>query len=112
MKPEFPYLLLLASVGILILSVNATDTPGKSDIAELDKGDTGKKVALEAEIIEVSGRETAFLELKDETGSISAVHFDTRKRYRAGDRLLLTGRVGIHEGELQVVIEESSIIPS
>jgi DNA/RNA endonuclease YhcR with UshA esterase domain len=112
MKTNFSHLLFFASIGVLLLATAGSTPLEESSIASLEKRDAGEKITLRAEVAEASGRNNAFLELEDGTGNISAVQFDSGKSYSPGDRMLLTGRVGIYEGDLQVVIGESSIIPS
>jgi exonuclease VII large subunit len=112
MKPGFPHILFFASIGIFLLAAAGSTPPEESSIASLEKPDAGEKVTIQAEVVGASGRDTAFLEIEDETSNISAVHFEPGKTYSRGDTVLLTGRVGIYEGDLQVVIGESSIIPS
>jgi DNA/RNA endonuclease YhcR with UshA esterase domain len=112
MKPGFPHLLFFASIGISLLAAAGSTPPEESSIASLEKPDAGEKVTLKVEVVEASGMNTAFLELEDGTSNISAVHFEPGKTYSPGDTVLLTGRVRIYEGDLQVVIGESSIIPS
>jgi DNA/RNA endonuclease YhcR with UshA esterase domain len=110
---EFSELLLLASIGILLLSFTATGKPEKSEIQEISKSDVGGKVLVEASVSQAFRNDgNTFLDLKGETGNISAVDFDARKNYVEGDRVLAIGRVEIYQGKRELIVKESSIVPS
>ena len=102
--------LFLASLGLLVLGLAAGQTPEKIDIGSIEASDIGEKIAVEGNITSSYSTDSAsFLELKDSTGKISAVSF-SGKGFSA-DSALVVGRVGMYEGNLQIVVDEASVLP-
>ncbi len=100
--------LLIAAVGLLILSASATQPPEETNVEEIDASDIGAKVTLEGNITDLQRVEDAtFMQLEAETGDISLVYFEDRDIGEGPSRV--TGRVDLYRGDLQVIVEHASL---
>lgn len=102
--------IFLASIGLLLLGLSAGQMPENTDIGSIEASDIGEKVTVEGNITSAYSTDSAsFIELKDSTGKISAVSF-SGKGFSASSALLV-GRIDMYEGELQIVIDQASVLP-
>lgn len=77
------------------------------DAAEIKSSWQGKNVVAEGEAVNVTrSDEHLFFDLKDETGSILVVDFNSRTSLSRGEEVEVTGKVEVYEGELEIIAEE------
>ncbi len=77
------------------------------DIGEIEKSWSGKNVRIAGSVVDFSrSGETAFIELKDRTGQILVVDFDSSIELEEDEDINVTGHVSIYEGELEVIARD------
>lgn len=96
--------LVLALIGLGVLHVSHSYLEAdRVSIGEIERKMMGDTVTVEASVEDRHETENAvFLDLKDETGEIDAVDFDKKETPDEGN---FTGRVEVHRGNLQLVIQ-------
>jgi RecJ-like exonuclease len=73
-------------------------------IENISTTDTGEIITVEGTITSSSFIEgNLFLDLEDETGSISVSNFGANQNFREGETVSVEGEVTIYEGELSLV---------
>lgn len=77
------------------------------EIGQIEKSWTGKtlKVTGTAENVTKSGG-NLFMDVKDSTGSILVVEFDSKSSVKEGDAVNVTGHVALYEGKLEIIAKE------
>lgn len=76
-------------------------------IGEIERSWSGKNVKISGNVSEFSRSDsTAFITLNDTTGEILVVDFDSRLQLEQGEKVNVTGRVSIYQGQLEVIAKE------
>lgn len=102
-------ILMLAGTGLLIISLLSQGRPPREDIGEISGTDIGEKIQLNGEIEDFSSYNSSnFINISDETGSITAVSFNSPKRFSEGEKVLVEGEVTMYHGKLELVADRVS----
>lgn len=79
----------------------------ESGIGEIEMSWTGKNVKIEGNVSSYSSSGGhAFITLKDSTGEIQVVDFDSQLEFEEGATITVIGNVDTYRGNLQVVADE------
>lgn len=77
------------------------------DIGEIEESWVGKTLKIEGEAVNVSSSGGhLFMDVRDNTGSILVVNFDSATSVKEGEKVNITGHVALYEGELEVIAKE------
>lgn len=99
-------LLLLAGIGLFILSINSVQPPEEVEISSIEASDIGSKVAITGNTsVMYSTEDATFIEIEDDTESIEGVSFNKFTGFEGYSRV--TGRVDLYQGNLQLIVEEA-----
>lgn len=99
--------LLIASIGLLIISFLSTQPPQEVDIDSIETSDIGEKVTVTGNISKTySTQETSFINIKDKTGEIKGVAFNNMPALKGFSSV--TGRVDLYKGQLQLIVNDAS----
>jgi len=107
-REKFTYLCLALSViGLAILQVSTTYLkPEVSEIQSVDSSKVGETLKLEGNVTGFySTRSASFFTLKDSTGEVQIVSFNSPE-LRNGQNVTVLGQVELMKGNLQVVSSE------
>lgn len=81
--------------------------PETVEIKEIDKGQTGEVLAAKGTAANVSNSGNhLFMDLKDSTGSILVVDFDSQTSVSEDSTVTVIGNVELYEGELEIIARE------
>lgn len=106
-KTVYKISVFLAVIGLTLMYASSLyiETE-KSDIGDIEKSWTGRTVKIEGNITSYSrSGGNAFMDVKDTSGSIFVVDFESDTDLEEGDRVEVTGNVELYEGELEVIAE-------
>ena len=99
--------LLIASIGLLIISFLSTQPPQEVDIDSIETSDIGEKVTVTGNISKTySTQEISFINIKDKTGEIKGVAFNNMPALEGFSSV--TGRVDLYKGQLQLIVNDVS----
>lgn len=105
MKKEKSIVGSLAVIGLLLMYHTAGVEPGEVEIQEIDREMVGDKVTVEGEVENfTAARETVFFTLKDGNHIIPAVSFRENLLIHEGLQIKASGKVTIHRGETEFII--------
>lgn len=77
------------------------------DIGEIEKSWTGKNVIAVGNVTDYSrSGGHVFMTVKDRTGSIKVVNFDSEGGWKKGDRVKVLGHVEVYHGQLEIIAKE------
>lgn len=77
------------------------------NIGDIERSWSGKNVKIEGNVTDFSRSSGhAFMDLKDSTGEIMVVDFDSDLKLEEGDRVTVTGHVEIYKGQLEVIADK------
>lgn len=95
---------LLAALGLTMMyGASLYIQPEKVEIEDIKASWSGRKVIVDGTAASVDrGAGHLFLELEDDNSTISVVQFSTENNPAQGSRLEIEGKIGVHNGELQV----------
>lgn len=78
-----------------------------SDVGDIKKSWSGKTLQIQGEAVNVTNSGgNLFMDVKDSTGSILVVSFDSQTSVNDGDSVNVTGHVALYEGELEIIAKE------
>ncbi len=78
-----------------------------SNIEDIDLSSINAYVKIDAKIISQSLiNKNIFLEIKDNTGKIKAMSFDTNFKLDETKKYYIVGKVSLYKGELELIIDE------
>ena len=79
----------------------------KVQIGDIESSWQGRNVVAEGEAVNVTrSEEHLFFDLKDKTGSILVVEFDSNTKLNDGEFVKVTGKVEVYEGQLEIIAKE------
>lgn len=97
--------LLIAGIGLFLLSVSATQTPKEVAVDSINTSDIGEKVTVHGNTSNIySTEEASFMDFKDESGDIGLVAFESLPLHEGES--VVTGRVDLYQGDLQLIVED------
>ena len=104
---DISFELLIASIGLLILSILSTQAPQEVDIDSIETSDIGEKVTVTGNVSNIySTEEASFIKIKDKTGEIKGVSFNNFPALEGFSSV--TGRVDLYQGQLQLIVNDAS----
>lgn len=101
--------LILAAVGLLILSVSSQQKSEVVKIAEVNSSDIGEKVRLEGKISNYQNVGShSFFQLKHGNNSVEVADFSSKRTFSNGEKVIVSGRVTLYHGKLEIIAEDIS----
>jgi|GEM_PF-1367153 len=99
--------LLLAGIGLLILSISSIQPAQEVNIDSIQTSDIGDKVTVKGNISNIySSGEASFINIRDETGEIEGVVFSEFPAVEGVSTV--TGRIDLYQGQLQLIVNDAS----
>lgn len=97
--------MVLAVTGLaLIYFAGENIEPETVGIDDISTTDTGEIISINGTVTSSSFVEgNLFLNVEDETGSISVSKFSADKNFREGEDVIIEGEVTIYEGDLSII---------
>lgn len=101
--------LILAALGLLILSVSSQQRTEIVQISEVNSSDIGEKVRLQGEISKYQNvGEHGFFQLEENNSSVEVADFSKKRTFKNGEKVTVTGRVTLYHGKLEIIAEDIS----
>ncbi len=108
MRKKLYFLSVLFSViglGIMYATSIYVEPP-KVEVGSIDASWNGKPVILEGEVKDYSNvSSNIFIDLKDSTGRITVLMFESSIRLSEGDRIRTVGNVELYRGKVEVIAD-------
>lgn len=107
-KQLYKISVFLSIIGLTLMYASSVYLePGKVKVEEIDRGQTGEVLEVEGTAANVTSTENnLFLDVKDSTGSITVVAFDTDSTVGNGESISVIGSVELYEGKLEIIARE------
>lgn len=81
--------------------------PEKFNIGDIDKSQAGKILEIEGSAVNVTeSGGNLFMDLKDSTGSIMVVNFDSQTSITEDSTVIVSGSVELYEGKLEIIARD------
>lgn len=81
--------------------------PETVDIEKIDESQAGEVLAVKGAAANVTSTgSNLFMDVKDSTGSIMVVDFDSKSSVSEGDSVSVIGNVELYEGKLEIIASE------
>lgn len=94
---------VVGTIGLLM--VDTLYAVKEVKINEITLKEVGKEVTLKAQVMKASVRsENLFVELADETGSITAVAFKSKERLKKGEIIEVEAKIARYKGEPELIV--------
>lgn len=101
--------LILAALGLLILSVSSQQKTEIVEISEVNSSNIGEKVRLQGEITNYQNvGEHSFFQLRGNNGSVEVADFSRKRTFSNGEKVTVTGRITLYHGRLELIAEDIS----
>lgn len=96
--------LILAGIGIIYGAETVYSTEQKP-LAEVSRDDIGERVKVPATIQSVSRTEKVSFITAQERPDFDIVSFTPMTEIREGDDVMITGKVDMYEGDLEIIVD-------
>lgn len=107
-KQLYKISVFLSVIGLTLMYASSLYLePGKVEINQIDESQTGEILEIEGAAVNVTNTgDNLFMDLKDSTGSIMVVNFDSQTSVNEGESLNVIGHVELYEGKLEIIARE------
>lgn len=104
-KELYKISVFLSVIGLTLMYASSQYLePEVVDIKKVDRGQTGEVLAIEGTAVNVTNTgSNLFMDVKDSTGSIMVVNFESESSASEGDSVTVIGSVELYEGKLEVI---------
>lgn len=107
-KQLYKISVFLSVIGLTLMYASSLylemETVSIGDIKKSWSGKTLKIQGTAANVTNSGGN--LFMDVKDSTGSILVVNFDSKSSISEGDSVTITGHVALYEGELEIIAKK------
>ncbi len=107
-KQLYKISIFLSVIGLTLMYASSLYLEPKTvDVKEIDRSQTGEVLEVKGTAVNVTNTgSNLFMDLKDSTGSIMVVDFDSKSSISDGDSLSVIGSVELYEGKLEIIARE------
>ena len=96
---------------LFLLGIDYYYNVDKVRISEITLREVGKEVVVEARVTRVTLKaENLFLEVKDSSGSISAVAFKSELRVRKGELVKIEGKISRYKNKPELIVTKLKML--
>ena len=101
--------LIIAAVGLLMLSISSQQKTKIADISEVNSSDIGEKIRLQGKIANYQNvGEHSFFQLRENQTSVEIADFSRQRTFQNGEEVTVTGRVTLYHGKIELIAEDIS----
>ena len=110
-KQIYKISVFLSIIGLTLMYASSQYLePEKVDVEDIEESSSGKVLEVEGTALNVTNSgSNLFMDLKDSSGSILVVQFDSDRSVSEGDPVSVIGSVELYEGELEIIAREIEI---
>lgn len=101
----FKICVMLGALGLVLMYASSLYIDvQEAELGEIDETWTGRNVEVTGNVSSFNTYEDIlFIDLKDATGNITVVEFNSRSSVDEGDAVIVEGHVDMYKGELEII---------